>query len=120
MAKCDEGYLCEICGEEVEGIQSSDLYLRYVIGEVDPEQLHTTAERHIGCNPILAQFINDDTFEFSGEVPAGFRTADLDEAYVRDRRVLVTRGWRRLKEVVQTDLPIVEYPLADVRDRWSE
>ena len=119
MAKCDEGYLCEVCGEEVEGITASDLYLRYVIGEVDPEQLHTTAERHITCNPILAQFIADETFEFSGEAPAGFGLAELDEVYVRDRRSLVTRGWRRLQELAQQELPIIEYPLQEVRAQWK-
>ena len=119
MAKCEEGYLCDVCGEEVEGIAHSDLYLRYVIGEVDPEQLHTTRERHIVCNPILAQFITDDTFEFTGAVPDGFRLADLDASYVRDRQALVTRGWRRLKELTGLDLPIIEYPLAEVRDSWQ-
>ena len=119
MAKCDKGYLCEVCGEEVEGIIASDLYLRYIIGEVDPEQLHTTPERHITCNPILAQFIEDETFEFSGEVPDGFRLSELDEAYARARKSLVTRGWRRLKELAQQELPIVEYPFEEVRGQWK-
>ena len=43
MAKCEEGYLCDVCGGDVAEITDSDLYLRYVIGEVDPETLHTTA-----------------------------------------------------------------------------
>jgi hypothetical protein len=30
MAKCDQGYLCVICGEEVEHIENSGLYLRYI------------------------------------------------------------------------------------------
>ena len=119
MAQCDKGYLCEVCGEEVEGILESDLYLRYVIGEVDPEQLHTTPERHITCNPILAQFIVDDSFAFSHAVPEGFRAAQLDAAYVSDRRSLVTRGWRRLKEVAGSDLPIVDYPLPEAKQLWS-
>ena len=51
MAKCDEGYPCEVCGEDVEDITDSDLYLRYVIGLVDPETLHTSPERHLRCNP---------------------------------------------------------------------
>ena len=42
MAKCEEGYLCDVCGGDVEEIVESDLYLRYVIGLVDPETLHTT------------------------------------------------------------------------------
>ena len=60
MAKCDEGYLCSVCGEDVAEITDSDLYLRYVIGLLDPELLHATPERHIRCNPLLAQFIVDE------------------------------------------------------------
>ena len=63
MAKCDEGYLCAVCGEDVANVTQSDLYLRYVIGLVDPEMLHSTPERHIRCNPGLAQFITDADFE---------------------------------------------------------
>ena len=38
MARCDQGYLCEVCGEEVEDISNSDLYLRFIIGEIDSRQ----------------------------------------------------------------------------------
>ena len=37
MAKCDQGYICDVCGDEVEEIIESDLYLRYVVGMLDPE-----------------------------------------------------------------------------------
>ncbi len=57
------GYLCQVCGKDVECMSESDLYLRYVIGEIDPEVLHTSAERHIRCNPVLAQFIEHAKFE---------------------------------------------------------
>ena len=43
MARCERGYLCEVCGGEVEELTESDLYLRYVLGEVDPELLHQAA-----------------------------------------------------------------------------
>ena len=33
MAKCDEGYRCEVCGRDVEAVTDSDLYLRFVLGE---------------------------------------------------------------------------------------
>jgi hypothetical protein len=118
MAKCDEGYRCDVCGEDVEGIIESDLYLRYVIGEVDPETLHTQPERHIRCHLALAQFIVDDRFEPLGATGA-FAKEALDPAFVRQREQLVTRGWRRLQEVTGHDLAIVEYPLAEVRARWS-
>ena len=81
MAKCDEGYRCDVCGENVSEITESDLYLRYVIGHVDPETLHTASERHIGCNPALAQFIVDDAFKpvfAAGE----FDKRNLDSLYV--------------------------------------
>ena len=39
MAKCDEGYLCEVCGLEVEGLTDSALYLQFVIGWIHPETL---------------------------------------------------------------------------------
>ncbi len=113
MAKCDEGYLCEVCGEDVAEITDSDLYLRYVIGMLDPEVLHTTKERHIRCNPSLAQFITDDDFE-PVLVEGPFDKRQLDAAFVRDREILVTRGWRRLREIVHLDIPIIEYPLPEV------
>ena len=49
MAKCDEGYLCEVCGQDVADIRDSDLYLRFVIGEIDARQLMTAPERHLRC-----------------------------------------------------------------------
>ena len=118
MAKCDEGYLCDVCGNEVENITDSDLYLRYVIGLVDPETLHTTAERHIQCNPALAQFIVDERFE-PVVVAGDFDKRTLDPAYVGRQEQLVTRGWLRLCELVQQNLPILEYPLPEVREALS-
>ncbi len=63
MARCDQGYLCDVCGKDVEAITESDLYLRYVMGEVDPLALPTMRERHIRCNPAMAQYIADPAFE---------------------------------------------------------
>lgn len=116
MAKCEEGYLCDVCGQDVEQLTDSDLYLRYVIGMLDPETLHTTRERHIRCNPVLAQFIVDDTFA-AIDAEGEFDKRRLDPAYVREREVLVTRGYRRLKELAGLDLPIIDYPLPEVREQ---
>lgn len=116
MAKCDEGYLCEVCGEDVADISDSDLYLRYVIGMLDPETLHTTPERHIRCNPALAQFIVDDDFE-PVEHEGPFSKALLDEHFARQRQQLVTRGWRRLRELRSTETAIINYPLPEVQQR---
>jgi len=114
MAKCEEGYLCDICGQDVEEITDSDLYLRYVIGMIDPEVLHTTRERHIRCNPAMAQFIVDDDFE-PVFAEGDFDKRLLDENFVRQRELLVTRGWKRLREIAGLDIAIVEYPLPEVR-----
>jgi hypothetical protein len=113
MAKCDEGYLCEVCGEDVAEITDSDLYLRYVIGKLDPEVLHTTPERHIRCNASLAQYIFADDYA-PVEVTGPFDKRQLDAAFVAERERLVTRGWRRLNEVAHADVPIIEYPLPEV------
>ena len=119
MAKCDEGYRCEVCGEDVENILDSDLYLRYVIGMLDPEVLHTKPERHIRCNPILAQFIVDPKFP-PVVIEGMWDKRQLDPAYVREREELVTRGWQRLREVLKLGLPIIEYPLPEVLARLRE
>lgn len=116
MAKCDEGYLCEVCGQDVAVITDSDLYLRYVVGMLDPEVLHTTRERHIRCNPSLAQYIVADDFE-PVEVTGPFDKRRLDASFVAERERLVTRGWRRLNEVAHAELPIIEYPLPEVVER---
>jgi len=113
MAKCDEGYLCEVCGQDVADITDSDLYLRYVVGMLDPEVLHTTKERHVRCNPTLAQYIVDDDFP-PVVVEGPFDKRQLDPAFVRDRETLITRGWRRLREVAHRDIPIIRYPLPEV------
>lgn len=113
MAKCEQGYLCDICGQDVAEITDSDLYLRYVVGLLDPEVLHTTAERHIRCNPTLAQYIVADDFERI-TVEGPFDKRQLDAAYVAEREALITRGWKRLQEVISLGIPIIEYPLPEI------
>jgi hypothetical protein len=115
MARCEEGYLCSVCGQDVEHIDESDLYLRYVTGQVDPETLHTTRERHIRCNPTLAQFIVDPDFP-PVTVEGPFDKRQLDPAYVREQERLLTRGWRRLKELShQEGVSLLDYPLPEWR-----
>ena len=113
MAKCDEGYLCEVCGKDVANLTESDLYLRYIVGMLDPEVLHTTPERHIRCNPSLAQYIVADEFE-PVFVDGPFDKRSLDPDFVRQQELLLTRGWKRLQEVAGRDLKIIEYPLPEV------
>lgn len=110
MAKCDEGYRCEVCGRDVEAIVDSDLYLRYILGEVPLELLHRLPERHIRCNPALAQFIV--TEEFQPVVCSGpFNKDELDPEFVRNEEIRLTRGWRRLQEIPMLGLTVPEYPL---------
>ena len=118
MAKCEEGYLCEVCGGDVEEITDSDLYLRYVIGLIDPETLHTRKERHIRCSPIRAQFIIAEGFA-PVVVDGEFDKRKLDPGHVRDQETLMTRGWHRLREIAGLELPIMDYPLPEARERWS-
>lgn len=118
MARCEQGYLCEVCGRDVEDITDSDLYLRYVLGEVDPETLHVRAERHIACNPTLAQFIVAEGFA-PVVVDGPFAKSGLDPEFVAAEEARVTRGYLRLQELPGLGLPIAEYPLPEARARWQ-
>lgn len=119
MAKCDEGYRCDVCGKDVEDLVESSLYLAYVIGDIDPELLHTSQERHLTCNPVLAQFITDESFS-SVFADGDFDKRKLDPKYVEARESVVTRGFQRLKQLRGKEgLSILEYPLPEVRDRLA-
>jgi hypothetical protein len=113
MAKCEQGYLCDVCGEEVAEITDSDLYLSYVIGLIDGRALLTHKERHIRCNPAQAQFIIDEHFP-PVLCDGPFAKQNLDRDYVATQEDLVTRGWRRLQELPGLGFPISEYPLPEV------
>ena len=115
MAKCERGYLCEVCRQEVAEITDSDLYLRYVLGEVPAEVLHRLPERHVRCSPVLAQFIVDPSFA-PVRCDGPFAKGSLDPAHVAEEEARVTRGWRRLQELPRLGLSIVEYPLPEVQE----
>ncbi len=110
MARCEQGYLCEVCGQEVQTLGDSDLYLRYILHEISPEELLSAPERHIRCNPTLAQFITADDFA-AVTVEGPFSKSTLDPADVARREAWVTRGWQRLQVVQSLGIPIAEYPL---------
>lgn len=110
MARCDEGYRCDVCGADVEAITESDLYLRYVLGEVPLELIHRLPERHIRCNPALAQYIIDPDFS-PVDCDGPFAKAQLDAGFVQAEEARVTRGWRRLQQIPTLGLTIAEYPL---------
>ena len=111
MARCDEGYRCEVCGRDVEDITESDLYLRYVLGEIPLERLHLQRECHIRCHAELAQFVVDTAFE-PVICPGAFAKEHLDRAYVSEEESRVTQGWRRLQAIPKLGLTLAEYPLS--------
>jgi hypothetical protein len=119
MARCDQGYLCDVCGQDVEQITDSDLYLRYILGEVSPLQLPSQRERHIRCNPAMAQYIIDPNFE-PVQCQSLFAKDNLDPAFVRDQERQVTRAWHRLQEIPTLGIPITEYPLPEVLQAWEQ
>jgi hypothetical protein len=111
MAACERGYLCAVCGEEVEAIHQSDLYLRYVLGEVKAEQLGRLPERHIRCDPALAQFIIAEGFDPVVVADGPFAKATLDPRFVAEEERRVTGGYLRLRELTTQEVSIWDYPL---------
>ena len=118
MARCEQGYLCDVCGQDVEAITESDLYLRYVMGEVSPLALPNMRERHICCNPATAQYIVDPSFP-PMKCDGVFAKGGLDPAYVAEQETKVTRAWRRLQRIPTLGIPITEYPLPEVIAAWK-
>ncbi len=109
MARCDEGYLCEVCGREVDKLEESDLYLRYILGMVDPDVLHAAPERHLSCNPSFSQYIVHTEFS-PVEVTGDFDKRLLDPVFVADREAEITSGYERLLEVARGETSIFQYP----------
>ncbi len=106
--------MCEVCGDEVESIRESDLYLRFVTGEISSQELLATPERHLRCNPVVAQFISDPAFP-PVVVEGDFDKRLFDPADVQLREALITRGWQRLQELAElaTTVPLPHYPLPE-------
>ncbi len=120
MAKCEEGYLCEVCGRDVENLRDSGLYLQFILGWIDPETLHTRREVHIDCLPALAQFIDDAGYRQPAQVAPEFDRQYLDASFVQARTEQVSRAYRRLRELdgMGERPPVIEYLLPEVADRW--
>jgi len=109
MARCDEGYRCDVCGEDVENLTDSDLYLRFILGEITLEWLHRLPERHIRCNPTLAQYIDDPRFP-PIEAEGPFHKKFFDDRYTQQETERVTRAWQRLCYIPRSGWSIPEYP----------
>lgn len=119
MSKCDEGYRCDVCGRDVEAVLDSDLYLRFILGEVPLERLHLQRERHIRCNPASAQYIVDAAFA-PVECDGPFAKAALDPEFVAAEERRYSRAWRRLQAIPHLGLSIAEYPLSVTPDAFGE
>ena len=113
MAGCERGYLCAVCGQDVEEISDSALYLRYVMGDVEWDLLNRAPECHICCDPILAQFIVDSSFE-PINCAGAFAKGQLDPEFVKAEEERVTVAYLRLRELAAANLPIAAYPLPHV------
>lgn len=120
MAKCEEGYLCEVCGGDVEHLRDSALYLQFVLGWIDPETLHTHRECHLRCAPAIAQFIDHPEFNPPVIVQGEFGRGQLDPQFSTARTELVTRGYARLREVdaLRDRPPVIDYILPEAAGRW--
>ena len=112
MANCDEGYNCDRCGEYVQNVKVSELYLRYVMGAVPASELPREPERHIRCAPEFAQFIVDKRFDpVVCDDPALDKRSLPVDVRLRQERVF-TRTWLRLQEVADSGMSVDEYPLS--------
>jgi len=111
MSHCDEGYNCDRCGEYVENVRESELYLRFVLGAVPLSELPLKHAPHLLCAPEFAQFIVDPAFPaVSCDDPALAKENLPPEVRARQEQ-LFTRAWRRLQEVAEAGIPVDEYPL---------
>ena len=93
--------------QQVPEITDSDLYLRYVLGEVPARDLLAAPERHLRCNPALAQYIVDAAFA-PLTVPGDFGKAGLDPTFVRAEEARVSAGYRRLLAIPTLGLSVPE------------
>jgi hypothetical protein len=114
MAECDSGYRCRICGVPVDEIIESELYLRYVLCDVQIDQLADTPEAHVWCNGNLAQFIVDPAFDHPIKVDPEHDKSAMDDATRRLVESVVTRAWKRLQWLPESGLDVTRYPLEDV------
>ena len=118
MAECDASYYCRICGEYVEDITESEIYLRFVLGEVAPERLFDEAEAHLACATELSQYIVDPGFPPVAEVRPEFDKRRLDPAQVAAREDKFTRAWRRLQRIPGSGWKLADYLLEDAIPTW--
>ena len=86
-----------------------------MLGEVPLETLHRLPERHLRCNPALAQYIVDPAFA-PVTCPGPFAKSEWDPAFVATEEERVSRGYRRLLAIPTLGLSVPEYPLSVTPD----
>ena len=98
MARCERGYVCVVCGLEVEELAQSALSLRYLLGDVTAEELHRVPECHLACDVALSQYIVEPNFP---PVVCGglLDRRTLDAEFVRGEVERVTRAWQQLQQI---------------------
>lgn len=111
MARCETGYLCDVCRGDVERLADSSLYLRLVLGEVDARLLDRLPERHLACDPVLAQFIRSEGFP-TPAVEGPFAKSSLDPAFAREEEERVTQAYERLLELERRGAVLSEVGIA--------
>jgi hypothetical protein len=120
MAGCDSGYFCIECEVYVQSVLDSELYLRYIMGEIPSDALVALPDRHIRCNPEIAQYIVNEKFPPLVEEREGLDKRTLDAAEVASREDLVTRAWVRLQEIPTAGVDVPDYPLPGVEPPDAE
>jgi hypothetical protein len=108
VARCDEGYLCNVCGLPADTLPESLLYLRYILGEVTVEVLGQAQETHIRCCPAIAQYIVHPAFEpvvctdvFARQhFPLDFQTSE---------ETRITAAWATLYEAGEKGFSLLSY-----------
>ncbi|MCS7271103.1 MAG: hypothetical protein NZ703_08455, partial [Gemmataceae bacterium] len=100
MTRCEQGYVCAVCGQEVEDLSQSALYLQLLLGEVPPEELLRHPECHIRCLPAVAQYIVDPLFP-PVVCKGAFAKEHLDPDFVRSEQERITAAWRQLYQYAQ-------------------
>lgn len=75
------------------------------------ETLHRLAERHLRCNPALAQYVVDPAFA-PVACDGPFAKSEMGAQFVAAEENRVSRGYRRLLAIPPPGLAVPEHPLA--------
>jgi hypothetical protein len=100
MSRCEQGYLCAVCGQEVADLADSALYLQLLLNELSPDDLIHRPDCHIRCLPTIAQYIVDPDFT-PVTCQGPFAKTGLDPDFVQAEERRITAAWRHLQTMRQ-------------------